>query len=141
MDKFGKSDQLYAYWVTMLAGADAYCYGAHGVWNAGDGVFLSHWGKQTLSEALALDTPRLIGISHELFVDIGLAKYSEITVHEEGEELVSIGRSSLGKNVVFYPDVSRVEAKNGNDVRIFDPLIGKFVKKLPDSGQVVLFYN
>ena len=56
-NSFYAADQLYAYWVSMLAGAISHCYGAHGVWNVGDGAFLNHWGSQTFSEALSLDTP------------------------------------------------------------------------------------
>ena len=56
-DQFWMNDQLYAYWVSMLAGASSYCYGAHGIWNVGDGNFLNHWGKQTFEQALSLDTP------------------------------------------------------------------------------------
>src|SRR5581483_9589424 len=69
-DDFYLEDQLFAYWVSMLAGAASFCYGAHGVWNAGDGEFLSHWGKQTLQEALSLSTPSLIGKSHHLYTDL-----------------------------------------------------------------------
>ncbi len=39
LKKFYSKDQLYAYWVSMLAGAHAYCYGAHGIWNCDDGKF------------------------------------------------------------------------------------------------------
>ena len=139
MDKFGTEDQLYAYWVTMMAGADSYCYGAHGVWNIGDGKFLSHWGEQTLEEAIELDTPRLLGISHKLFLDSKLTEYPETKVVEHSEKLHSISKSSGKKRVTFYPDASSVRIEYDSKLRFFDPLIGRFTKERPSKGQIVVF--
>ncbi len=135
--RFRTEDQLYAYWASMMAGAYAYCYGAHGVWNAGDGKFLAHWGKQTLGEAVRLKTPQLIGTSHKLFIESGFTDYPRVEVEEKDGELVKITRSDRnGANVVYIPDVSLVdELPEGN---IFSPVRGELVKALPKSGQVVI---
>lgn len=135
--RFNTEDQLYAYWVSMMAGAYAYCYGAHGIWNAGDGKFLAHWGKQTLDEAMKLKTPQLLGKSHQLFIRSGVANYPEIKVEEKEGELVKITRSNNQGNVIIYiPDVSLVKDLPEGD--IFLPTKGNFVKVLPKNGQVVI---
>lgn len=141
LDKFGAEDQLYAYWATMMAGADAYCYGAHGVWNVGDGKFLSHWGKQTLEQALELDTPRLLGISHKLFLESGFSAYPEVEVNEKDGRLVSIKRSSDNSQVTFYPDCSKTKIYFVPTSRIFDPIRGKFLTELPSIGQLVVIVD
>ena len=135
--RFKTEDQLYAYWASMMAGAYAYCYGAHGVWNAGDGKFLAHWGKQTLGEAMKLKTPQLIGASHKLFIESGFAGYSQVEVEEKDGELVKISRSNnKGAMVTYIPDTSLVdELPEGN---IFLPLRGELVKTSPRVGQVVI---
>jgi len=135
--RFKTEDQLYAYWASMMAGAYAYCYGAHGVWNAGDGKFLAHWGKQTLGEAMKLKTPQLIGASHKLFIESGFAGYSKVEVEEKDGELVKISRSNnKGAMVTYIPDTSLVdELPEGN---IFLPLRGELVKTSPRVGQVVI---
>jgi len=135
--RFKTEDQLYAYWVSMMAGAYAYCYGAHGIWNAGDGKFLAHWGKQTLDEAMRLRTPQLIGLSHKLFTGSGLAYYSKVEVEEKDGELIKITRSNdKGGMVTYIPDTSLVADLPVGDV--FSPLRGELVKAAPKSGQVVI---
>ena len=137
-DQFWADDQMFAYWVTMLAGATSYCYGAHGIWNVGDGEFLAHWGKQTFAEALALDTPRLLGLSHQqylLWVDSG----SEVFHQTAGKELLTIGRRRGEKAIQFFPDVAT--AKHIPDGRIWLPLKGIFAHALPPEGQVVVFVD
>lgn len=136
--RFGKEDQLYAYWSSMMAGAYAYCYGAHGVWNAGDGKFLSHWGKQTLDEALKLETPRLIGLSHKLFRKYNFFNYANIKVSERNGGMVSISRSNnIGDLVTYIPDLSKTKHQQLKG-KIYLPLTGHYVKKLPESGQAVI---
>ena len=135
--RFKTEDQLYAYWASMMAGAYAYCYGAHGVWNAGDGKFLAHWGKQTLGEAMKLKTPQLIGASHKLFIESGFAGYSQVEVEEKDGELVKISRSNnKGAMVTYIPDTSLVDELPEGD--IFLPLRGELVKTSPRVGQVVI---
>ena len=135
---FWMNDQLYAYWASMMGGADAYCYGAHGVWNAGDGQFLAHWGRQTLSEAMKLETPRLIGVSHEIFVESGFMNLKNIEVKEKEGELVEIRRSDeKGSFVSFFPEVALIEElPEGN---IFLPPRGESSEVAPKVGQVVIF--
>ena len=135
--RFGTEDQLYAYWASMMAGAYAYCYGAHGVWNAGDGKFLAHWGKQTLGEAMRLRSPQLIGASHKLFIESGFADYPKVEIEEKDGELVKITRSnSKGSMVTYIPDASLIDdLPEGN---IFSPLKGEILKTSPRTGQIVI---
>lgn len=135
--RFGTSDQLYAYWASMMAGTHAYCYGAHGVWNVGDGDFLAHWGSQTLDEAMKLDTPRLIGESHKLFTGSGFMDYLKVEVEDKDGEMVKITRTKDNSNAVCYiPEVSQAnEIPRG---KVFLPLKGAFAKSYPDRGQVVI---
>lgn len=135
---FGMDDQVYAYWASMMGGADAYCYGGHGVWNVGDGEFLAHWGRQTLSQAMKLKSPQLIGVSHGLFVESGFMNLKNVEVKEKEGELVEIRRSDdKGTVVSFFPEVALIEElPEGN---IFLPLRGKYSKVAPKAGQVVIF--
>lgn len=136
--RFKTEDQLYAYWASMMAGAYAYCYGAHGIWNVGDGKFLAHWGGQTMGEAMKLKTPQLLGISHQIFIESGFANYSKVEVEESGGELTKITRSdNEGDFISYIPDVSLIDKLPQG--RIFLPLRGKFAKSHPNEGQVVVF--
>src|SRR5206468_3725832 len=63
-ERFGLEDQLFAYWICLLSGAAGHCYGAHGVWNAGDGDFLAHWGRRSYSVAVRSATPAILGRTH-----------------------------------------------------------------------------
>jgi hypothetical protein len=133
-DDFYASDQLYAYWVTMLAGAAGYCYGAHGIWNVGDGQFLAHWGAQTFNEAVKLETPQLIGLSHrELMRHSGI---TESSVQTRGDELICISRSGAGEQITFYPDAAL--ARHNQQDQVWLPLEGRFSRSLPQSGPVVI---
>jgi hypothetical protein len=135
-DQFWVGDQMFSYWVSMLAGATSYCYGAHGIWNVGDGRFLAHWGKQTFSQARALDTPRLLGLSHKQYL---LRNYpgSETFYETAGEELITIGRKVGEKTTQFFPDVARARHVPGG--KIWLPLKGAFTNVLPREGQVTIF--
>lgn len=134
--QFWAQDQMFSYWVTMLAGAMSYCYGAHGIWNVGDGEFLAHWGKQTFLQARALDTPRLLGLSHKQY---SLRSHQQGNVfHQiEREELMTIGRKSGEKLVQFFPDVARANWVPAG--KIWLPLKGIFTEVLPSRGQAVIF--
>lgn len=136
MGRFWLIDQLFAYWVSVLAGAAAYCYGAQGIWNVGDGNFLANWGKQTFEQAVALDTPRLIGLSHRQFRKQGGFK-GEVFCKTKGGHLITIGKRHGHKLIQFFPDVSK--AKHVPKGKIWLPLKGTFTESLPKRGQVVIF--
>jgi hypothetical protein len=138
LNQFGAKDQLFAYWVSMLAGAVSHCYGAHGIWNVGDGRFLAHWGQQTFVQAAALDTPRLLGLSHQQYMEWEVGK-GQPFYETSGEELVSIGRKMQNKTVQFFPDI----AKNNHALtgKIWLPMAGRFADDLPASGPVIVFSN
>jgi hypothetical protein len=137
-NQFWAEDQMFSYWVTMLAGATSYCYGAHGIWNVGDGQFLAHWGKQTFAQALALDTPRLLGLSHQQYLRRSDPR-GETFYQTVREELISIGRKRGEKVMQFFPDV--VRANHIPAGKIWLPLKGVFTKALPPKGQVVIFHD
>lgn len=135
--RFGTEDQIYAYWASMMSGAYAYCYGAHGVWNAGDGKFLAHWGKQTISGAMKLKTPQLLGLSHKFFIERDFMSYSEVEVEEKDSEMIKITRSnSQGNMVTYLPDLGLV--RNLPEGDIFLPTRGSYAKDLPKDGQAVI---
>ncbi|MBK8899812.1 MAG: DUF4038 domain-containing protein [Anaerolineaceae bacterium] len=134
--QFGPADQLFAYWVSMLAGAQSYCYGAHGIWNVGDGRFLAHWGGQTFADAAALDTPRLLGLSHQRFLEARRENGRPFTeVHHN--QLITIGQTWDDGLIQFFPDVA--QAKTVPQGQIWLPRRGCWTEALPSSGQVVVF--
>jgi len=135
--RFKVEDQMYGYWASMMAGAYAYCYGAHGVWNAGDGKFLAHWGEQTMEQAMKSKTPYLLGISHQLFVNSGFANYRTVEVEEKDGELVKISRFNDKGNFVSYIPKADIVG-NLPEGNIFLPLRGKFSKTQPRKRQVVI---
>jgi len=135
-DQFGAADQMYAYWASMLAGTMSYCYGAHGIWNVGDGKFLAHWGKQTFAQALALDTPGLLGRSHKQFLrwnDEG----AEVFYRTEGKDLITIGRKRGEKLIQFFPDIPTADDLPVG--KIWLPIEGRYSETYPAKGQVVVF--
>lgn len=135
-DQFWINDQMFSYWVTMLAGARAYCYGAHGIWNVGDGEFLAHWGKQTFAQARAIDTPRLLGLSHEQYLLRSHLKGKVFCQVEDGE-LRTIGRRAGEKLIQFFPNIARVKQVPAG--KIWLPLEGSFSEALSSQGPVVIF--
>lgn len=136
--QFWGEDQLFAYWASMLAGASAHCYGAHGIWNVGDGKFLSHWGEQTFSQAVRLDTPRLLGLSHDQYLP-RLAPEGETFFDAAEGELLTIGRRSTNGIVQFFPDISRIRKVPAGKTWL--PMQGCFADTLPSRGQVVVFVD
>lgn len=137
-NQFWAEDQLFSYWVSMLSGSSSYCYGAHGIWNVGDGKFLAQWGKQTFKKALASDTPRLIGLSHKEYVSRKIQK-GETFFKARRDVLITIGKKFGDKAIHYFPEISLV-----NDIpsgKIWLPLKGFYVKKIPSKGQVVIFSN
>jgi hypothetical protein len=138
LNGFWAEDQMFAYWVSMLAGATSYCYGAHGLWNVGDGQFLAHWGTQTFSQALALDTPRLLGLSHTQYLRRN-HQLGDTFFETAGNNLITIGRKTGSRVTHFFPDSAKVSRiPEGN---IWLPLEGVFAEKLPPNGQAVIFQN
>lgn len=135
-DDFWGEDQLFAYWVSMLAGASSFCYGAQGIWNMGDGEFLAHWGKQTYNEAKALDTPDKLGKSHALFMQCWRPGEGDAEVDFQQGKLISISRKNKAKEIIFFPDIS--SAKERPKGTIWLPLEGRVIDKLPDNGQAVI---
>ena len=137
-EQFWTEDQLFAYWVSMLAGAISHCYGAHGIWSVGDGEFLAHWGKRTWAQAVALDTPRLLGLSHRQYLP-HINRRGESFYRAAGEDLITIGRKTEGKVVQFFPHIARSGSVPTG--RIWLPLEGVFTDTLPSKGQVVVFVD
>ena len=133
-NRFYGADQMYAYWVSMLAGATSACYGAHGIWNVGDGQFLAHWGLQTFAQASALETPELLGKSHKMLNSFLLQ--DNIDIETENSQLVSICRTAQNNDIYYFPEVSRVASVP--DGCYWLPLEGRFVDSLPVEGQVVV---
>jgi hypothetical protein len=136
-DQFYGEDQLYAYWASMLAGATSHCYGAQGIWNIGDGKFMSHWGKLTYEEALAFQTPELLGRSHHELITHRKMMNGSPFYETDGEKLLAIGLQDGRKSIRFFPDVSN--AKHLPAGKIWLPLKGTYTGTLPSSGQVVIF--
>jgi hypothetical protein len=148
-DDFGAADQLFAYWVSMVAGAQAHCYGAHGMWNAGDGAFLAHWGKQSLDEAAASRTPGLLGASHRMLRAEGWPDPAATTrVDASGGSLRSISRTRPdGSGVTFFPDAAAFAAgvaipgsaaAGADGGRYFAPDRGEFVAHAAREGPLVV---
>jgi len=137
-NQFWAEDQMFSYWVTMLAGAMSYCYGAHGIWNVGDGRFLAHWGDQTFAHALALDTPRLLGLSHKQYLRRSDPR-GETFYQTAEKELITIGRKAGEKAMQFFPDIAKAQHVPAG--KIWLPLKGVFTKALPPKGQVVIFHD
>jgi hypothetical protein len=133
--RFFGADQTFAYFASVLCGARAATYGAHGMWNAGDGDFLAHWGKATLDDALALATPRLLGLAHRWTRDMDLAAGDTVTRMARGK-LVALERRARAATVTFVPDVTQAQVIP--DGERFDPLRGEFVSDVPASGQLVV---
>jgi hypothetical protein len=136
LNQFGAEDQLFAYWVSMLAGAASHCYGAHGIWNVGDGRFLAHWGQQTFEQATVLDTPRLLGLSHEQYRQWDVSDGQTFYETSRGQ-LTVIGRQTQDKTVRFFPDVAL--ATQSLTGKIWRPLEGCYADEPPNSGPVVVF--
>ena len=135
-EDFWDEDQLFAYWASMLAGASSFCYGAQGIWNMGDGEFLAHWGKQTYSEAKALDTPGKLGKSHAFFMQHWRPGEGNALVDFQQGKLISISRKSKTKEIIFFPDAALV--KKTPKGTIWLPLAGHIADLLPDNGPAVI---
>ena len=91
-DSFGQHAQLFAFWASRLAGSIGHAYGAHGIWNLGDGRFLSHWGSQTLQQATGLRTPEELGRLHRWFVSERLSDLPPFVRRASDGSALSVGR-------------------------------------------------
>lgn len=136
LDQFWTQDQVYAYWASMLAGTISFCYGAHGIWNVGDGHFLAHWGRQTFAQALARETPGLLGLSHREYCRRAGGPGRTI-VHRDGRDLVRLVRHTTTGEVHFVPDSARVAP--GPAGAIWLPGEGSYSDSWPATGPVVIF--
>ncbi len=136
LGNFWTDDQLFAYWCNMLAGACSFAYGAHGVWNLGDGRFLAHWGGQTLQQARALQTPRLLGQSHALWLRTLSYDPDATTDHEERDDvLLRISRSGKRGRLSFYPDVTACRVEDADEYYL--PNSGETRSSPPATGAVI----
>lgn len=135
--QFGLDDQVQALWMSVSAGARAVCYGAHGIWNVGDGRFLAHWGGQTFEEALGLPSPAILGATYRMVDELGVLRWPAASATVQGARLVKLRRTDgADRFIEYYPDAADVPP--GAPGRVFDPLVGRFVATLPSAGQIVL---
>ena len=104
-DSFGMSDQLFAFWASKLAGSTGHVYGAQGVWNLGDGRFLSHWGTQTLQTATALPTPSLLGSLHRWFREHRIGEMEPFIRRGDDGRAIAIGRRDARRAVELLLEV------------------------------------
>lgn len=143
-NKFWLEDQIFAFWASMLSGALAYCYGAHGIWNVdtGDG-FLNYWGPQNFDQARALKTPEILGKSFRKLNDfLGGERISAYILNRAANELIEIGmRTKSGKRVSYYPNRSRVIVPPG--LRINPLTCERIVRvdSLPERNPLVVFQS
>lgn len=136
-ERFWLEDQVRAMWMSVAAGANAVCYGAHGVWNVGDGTFLAHWGPQGFDEALGLATPAVLGATYRMLAELDALNWPDANATVDGKRLVKLRRADgRGRFVEYYPDVMDVPA--GAPGQAFDPLTGRFIEESPSTGQAVL---
>lgn len=137
-DFFGEW-QLHAFWCSIASGSYSVCYGAHGIWNVGDGEFLSQWGKQTFKEALSIKTPEVLGKTYKLLLNYGVLDWEDISVIRGiNDEVLSITRMSKdGQKIIYIPDITKCKAiPNG---RYFIIESGEFISQLPNKGSIVVF--
>lgn len=137
-DDFYKEKQMKAFWLSLASGASALCYGAHGIWNVGDSIFLSQWGKQTFMQALELETPKILGKSFELLKKEGVFSWKQVNSLTENDELLALTRSSSdGKKLIYIPDVKKCSSIPEGRYLNIDNV--EFCNQKPCSGQLVVF--
>ena len=136
-DFFGKW-QIDAFWLNAASGSYSICYGAHGIWNVGDGQFLAQWGKQTFKEAMLLETPQILGKAYKLLLDYGVFDWNDISINLVDDEVNSITRMSKdGKKLIYIPDISK--CKEVPCGRYLDVETVEFINKPPLEGSIVVF--
>jgi len=103
----------------------------------GDGKFLSHWGKQSLSEARQLNTPHLLGESHKLLrQQLGNEPLLKPEVELDGDKLLSLRNRSASTRFEFIPEVSSYTGTPAG--LIWVPGKAIFSSKPPSKGAMVL---
>lgn len=133
---FFEQDQVFAYWVSMLAGCSSHCYGAQGIWNVGDEKFMSHWGTQTFSEARDLKGAALVGQSHRYFMSHWEPVKGQVMIEQQNGKLLSISRHHNNAQMSFIPAIEKLPSlPEGN---IWLPLEGRTASAAPDSGSVIV---
>lgn len=141
---FGTADQIFSFWVSMLSGAVAHCYGAQGIWNVGraDDNFLNYWGSQTYDDAIRLKTPELMVKSYkELVSFLSGEKGERFSLKTKRNELAEIGmETASGKQIFYYPNTALMNEIQSGDA-YWDPLLGEYIdiNKSLLSNQLVVF--
>lgn len=135
-DSFYEEDQLFAYWTSMLAGCCSYCYGAHGVWNVGDGNFMSHWGSQTFRTASHLRGAALVGQSHRFFINRWEPGKGRPAIHEQDGKLLSIYRHHNDEQITYIPAAEHMADLPEGEIWL--PLQGRTESVKPNTGAVVI---
>lgn len=137
-DDFFIEKQLKSFWLSVASGAFSICYGAHGIWNVGDGEFLSNWGKATFQDALNLKTPEILGRSYSFLIKRGIFDWQKSEFEIINDELISITRISVdGRKMIYIPNIEKCSEIPKGD--IFDVYKGEFTSKLKINGQIVIF--
>ncbi|MDP3987580.1 MAG: DUF4038 domain-containing protein [Candidatus Levybacteria bacterium] len=128
-NSFFGDPQIDAYWLSRIAGAESFFYGAHGMWQLGDGKFMRHWGKQSWQEALSLKTPQLLTKSHKVWEHCkNRMNGGQVFFETKNGELISIGRrDNSGNETCYYSKGKSIHQKNGEFYYL--PLRGEFNEK------------
>lgn len=137
-DQFFAEDQIFAYWVSMLAGCCSYCYGAQGIWNVGNGRFMSHWGSQSFDEACELAGAALVGKSHRYFISHWIPTIGKAhTRLDTAGNLLMISRQTDSQQLSFVPAVERVMELPDGDIWL--PMEARTTTAAPATGPAVIF--
>ncbi len=137
---FYQDDQLKAFWLSVVSGAHAICYGALGIWNIGDGKFLSQWGDQTFEQALKLNTPNILGKSYKILLEHEVFDWNNIIVDKLENYFISITRKSTDNRKITY--ISEIQnCKSIPKGKFLDIKKVEFLSELPKSGPIVIFSN
>lgn len=139
-NQFFLEEQLRAFWLSVTAGNHSICYGAHGIWNIGDGKFLSHWGSQSFDEAMKRVTPSILGKNFRIIREEKVFDWKSSRINAQNQQLVSITRvSETGQRMTYIPDLSRMKTSIPEG-RYVDVYKGEFVDAYKESGQLVVFH-
>lgn len=137
-NKFYLESQITSFWLSVASGADAICYGAQGIWNIGDGKFLSHWGKQSFQDAIMLDTPNILVKAYKRLIDNNVFEWNIINANFCNGQLIQISRKSKEGNCLTYiPEIKK--AINIPEGKYYDIYKNEFCKELPKMGEAIVF--
>lgn len=71
LGQFPDKDQRYAFWISMLSGAQGHAYGAHGIWNMGsEDNFLDHWGVSNWKRAIDFPGALQLGMAKKFLQNL-----------------------------------------------------------------------